>query len=121
MERRKRWKELKELILGKKYELSIVEASDPLMKELNKTYRKKARSTNVLSFSFSQTEGEIFINIPLARKEAIKAGIPVRQYADYLLIHSLLHLKGFEHGEAMQRRESEFMEKKYGKKYHNWN
>ncbi len=91
------------------------------MKKLNKTYRKKGRSTNVLSFSLSKNEGEIFVNIPLARKEAIKAALPVRQYTDYLLIHSLLHLKGFEHGEAMKKRESEFMEKKYGKKYHNWN
>lgn len=121
MERKKRWKELKDLILGKKYELSIVEASDPLMKKLNKTYRKKRKSTNVLSFPFSQTEGEIFINIPLARKEAIKSGVPVRQYADYLLIHSLLHLNGFEHGKTMEKKESELMRKKYGKKYHNWN
>ncbi len=121
MERRKRWKRLKDLILGEKYELSIVEASDSLMKKLNKTYRKKSGSTNVLSFAFSKTEGEIFINIPLARKEAMAAGIPIRQYTDYLLIHSLLHLKGFEHGEEMRKKESEFMKKKYGKKYHNWN
>lgn len=112
---------MKDKILGEKYELSIAPANDEIMEELNRTYRKKIGTTNVLSFPFSDTEGEIFINIPLAGKESEKSGIPTKQYKDHLFIHSLLHLKGYDHGEKMEKEEDKILEKIYGKKYYNGN
>ncbi len=102
---------MKEEILGKKYDLSVVIADDKLMKKLNATYRKKTKTTNVLSFPLSKTAGEIFINLPLAKKEAREAGLPEKNYTDYLLIHSLLHLKGYDHGEKMKEEEREIIKK----------
>jgi len=106
-----RWKKIKEEVLGKKYDLSVVAADGKLMKKLNAAYRKKPKNTNVLSFPLSETEGEIFINLPFAEKEAKRAGLPEKDYADYLFVHSLLHLKGYGHGEKMKKEERKIAEK----------
>src|SRR3989338_8344437 len=79
------WKKIKEEILGKKYDLSVVLAGDSLMKKLNNTYCRKNKPASVLSFPFSQKQGEIFINL------AQKTHFPL-----FLFIHALLHLKGFK-------------------------
>ena len=89
---RKRWEEIKNLVLGKKFDLSVVLAGGAMMKKLNETYRKKKGPTDVLSFSLSPTMGEIFINKKASRK-------------DFLFIHSLLHLKGLKHGKIMEKEE----------------
>ncbi len=87
---KRRWKKIKNEVLGKEYDLSIVFADNALMKKLNKTYRKKAESANVLSFPLSKTMGEIMINKNLKIKN--------QNYIDYLFLHSVLHLRGFRHG-----------------------
>ncbi len=86
---KKRWKKIKNQVLGKKFDLSVVFADRAMMKKLNETYRKKKGATDILSFSLSKTMGEIFIN-----KKAVNP--------DYLFIHSLLHLKGLKHGKKME-------------------
>lgn len=95
----KKFKKIKDDILGKEYELSLVFAKDSLMKKLNLTYRKKNKSTNVLSFSLSENEGEIFIR-ESDKKDAL-----------FLFIHSLLHLKGYEHCAKMEIQEDILMKK----------
>jgi len=93
---KRRWEKIKNQVLGKEYDLSLVFADNVLMKELNKTYRKKGGSANVLSFPLSKTMGEIFINKKAARP-------------DYLFLHSLLHLRGFEHGRKMDDEEKKII------------
>ena len=90
---KRRWEKIKEKVLGKKFDLSVVLATDAMMKKLNARYRRKKGVTNVLSFSLSRTMGEIFINR--------KADNP-----DHLFVHSLLHLKGLRHGKKMEKEEN---------------
>ena len=97
------WKKIKEEILGKKYDLSVVLAGDSLMKKLNARYRKQNKSASVLSFPLSKQQGEIFINIQQ------KTHSPL-----YLFIHALLHLKGFKHSAKMKEQENKFL-KRYAK------
>ncbi len=104
------WKRLGEKILGKKYNLSIVPADSFFIRKLNKKYRNKNKSTNVLSFPLDKNNGEIFINEALAKKEAIKYKLPLKDYTDYLIIHSLLHLKGYDHGAKMRAEEAKIIE-----------
>jgi probable rRNA maturation factor len=104
----KRWIKTKEKILGKSYELSLVMADNKLMKKLNSHYREKNKTTNVLSFPLDKKLGEIFINKGLAKKEAQKGNVPFSKYLDHLFVHSLLHLKGFNHGEKMEAEEKKF-------------
>lgn len=97
---KKNWIELKEKVLGKKYNLSFFFAPEAEMKRLNATYRKKDYAANVLSFPYSKTEGEILINKDYARKT---------KEATYLFIHSLLHLKGLRHGPKMHKEEAKLL------------
>nr|MBP9840008.1 rRNA maturation RNAse YbeY [Candidatus Paceibacterota bacterium] len=52
---------LKDDILGKKYSLSIALVTEKVSKDINTKYRNKNKSTNVLSFPLSKTEGEIVL------------------------------------------------------------
>ncbi len=97
--------EIKNEILGKKYELSIVFCSNGLSKKLNRIYRGKDRPTNVLSFSLEKTSGEIIIDLKKAQKESALFGEKFPNFVGYLFIHGLLHLKGLSHGRTMEAKE----------------
>lgn len=92
-------------ILPRTYTLSLVLCGDHLARRLNAEYRKKTYSPNVLSFPLSDTEGEIFINVRKAAREARRIGIPTRERIAHLFVHGCLHLSGIGHGPAMERRE----------------
>lgn len=96
---------LAESALPRTYTLSLVLCGDALASRLNREYRKKTYTPNVLSFPLSHTEGEIFINVRQAAREAIRAGIPIRDRIAHLFVHGCLHLSGLPHGNVMDRRE----------------
>lgn len=98
-------KKTKEMVVGKKYDLSLVLIENNLSKKLNKKFRGKNRPTNVLSFSLSKNSGEIFLNLPLIKKQAVSCDLSQKKFLLYLFIHGLLHLKGLEHGKKMDRQE----------------
>lgn len=108
--REARFKQLKEKVLGKSYNLSLVFATDSLMRRLNKQYRKKDKTSNVLSFALEKNSGEIFINTGHAQKEAKKYKINEGDYLDYLFVHSLLHLKGYDHGAEMDNQQKKILD-----------
>ncbi len=54
------FEKIKDDILGKKYELSIVLVGKKRGRTLNKKYRNKDYATDVLSFEISKNSGEIF-------------------------------------------------------------
>ncbi len=85
-------------MLGKNFDLSVAFVESFLMKKFNKMYRKKNKPANVLSFLYSKNSGEILIS-----KKNIKN-------ADYLFLHSLLHLRGLEHGKKMNTKEKQLAE-----------
>lgn len=68
-------------------------------RRLNRTYRKKNRPTNVLSFvSESAGElGDIILCPKLAREEAAALGMGYGVWVNYLFVHGLLHLAGLDH------------------------
>lgn len=103
------FKQMKEKVLGKGYSLSLVLCGNTLTHKLNKTYRKKDKPTNILSFSLDQKEGEIFLNLPLLKKEAHTQGRSMSAHTSYLFIHGLLHLKGYTHGSTMEKEEEKLL------------
>ncbi|MEW5908060.1 MAG: rRNA maturation RNase YbeY [Patescibacteria group bacterium] len=117
----KKWKKIKEAVLGKDFELSLVFTDSKLMRRLNEKYRGKRKVTTVLSFPLSKKTGEIFLNLPLIKKEAKKLELDAEQYKIYLFIHSLLHLKGYRHGKEMNRKEQKILRNYYGQKNHHGN
>ncbi len=97
--------EMKEAVLGKKYELSVVFVDIDHMTALNLQYRKLNKPTDILSFPISVTEGEIFINLEETKKEALKFDREYENFLAFLFIHGLTHLKGFDHSSTMEDEE----------------
>ncbi len=101
--------EIKLKIVGQKYELSLVFIGKTRAASLNKQYRNKNYTPNVLSFPMSKTAGEIFICPQVAKKEAEKYNLSVKGYIAFLFIHGLLHLKGHDHGDTMDKQEIKYL------------
>ncbi|MGL5830610.1 MAG: rRNA maturation RNase YbeY [Candidatus Altimarinota bacterium] len=91
-----------------KVEKGIVEVGfleDEKMCELNKKYRHKDETTDVLSFSFLEGEkfpgddliGQIYISLKVARKQAEENGWSLEEEVKFLFVHGLLHVFGFDH------------------------
>jgi len=99
------FRRLKNYTLGKNYILSLVFIGDAFSKKLNKEYRGRKKPTDILSFSISPREGEIFINLKEARRRARVFGKKLTQFAAQLFIHGLMHLKGFKHSSKMNHEE----------------
>ena len=103
---------LKEEILGEKYSLSLAFVDKNKMRELNNTYRKMDKATNILSFPLSKKSGEIAICPTIVKTELKKFERNYRELLGFLVIHGMLHLKGMQHSSRMER-----AEKKYDQKY----
>ncbi len=104
---------IKDAILGNVYELSICFVSPRESRRLNRTYRGKDSSTNILSFSLSDTSGELIIDLAKVKKEAPDFSMTYPHFLGFLIIHGMLHLKGFEHSSTMERKEALF-KKRFG-------
>jgi rRNA maturation RNase YbeY len=100
-------------ILGPKYELSLVICGDSLAQRMNKEYRKKSYKPNVLSFPISKTEGEIFLNVQCAAREAKKYKTTLPKRLALLFVHGCFHLKGLKHGTKMEAAEQKIL-KRFG-------
>ena len=61
---------LKNKVLGRNYELSIVWATTKTSRNLNKHFRGYDRPTNILSFSLSPKSGELVLHWPTIRRDA---------------------------------------------------
>lgn len=96
---------LKEKILGKKYILSIVIVGDLQSQRLNRAYRGKNKPTNILSFSLSKNEGELYLNLKQVRRETKLFKRPFANLVSFMLIHGMFHLKGHVHGSTMETKE----------------
>ncbi len=102
---------IKKDILGEKYFLSVNFVSPIIAQKLNIDYRQKDYIPNILSFPLSKQEGEIFICLSIVRKEAKKFSMSYREFLIFIIIHGVLHLKGLEHGDKMQKLEEKIFKK----------
>ena len=87
-------------------------------RRLNRAYRGKDAATNVLSFAYRTRPlaGDIVICAPIVAREARAQGKPVAAHHAHLLVHGLLHLRGFDHARSrdagrMERRERAILAK----------
>ncbi len=92
------------------FEVSIAVIGAGKMKTFNYQYRGLDKTTDVLSFSLSKTSGEILINLEETRRpkkyqEIFGQLVSAKIIFDFLLIHGLLHLAGYEDKTEKGRRE----------------
>jgi probable rRNA maturation factor len=89
-------------------EVSIAIVGDRKMTALNKKYRDKEGTANILSFPLSEGEqtrlptdvmrlGDIVISYPMVIKEASEQEMMVDERVDELVRHGMLHLLGLHH------------------------
>ena len=102
---------IKTEILGKAYELSFAFIDKEEMQKLNREYRGKDYPTDILSFPLSDTSGEILICREKADEKSKDFDMTKSEYLIFLIIHGLLHLKGFEHGKEMETLEKKYLAK----------
>ncbi|MGB4058220.1 MAG: rRNA maturation RNase YbeY [Alphaproteobacteria bacterium] len=102
---------------GKTVEISIVLADDPFVQNLNKTYRDKDKSTNVLSFPQDPTPqdpapalGDVILAFETVKAEAEEQTKPFNDHLSHLLIHGILHLLGYDHENDADAEEMETLE-----------
>ena len=95
------------------------------IKNLNKKFRKKNKSTDVLSFPFYEKNqlnnkireekevylGDIIINLSQVKKKNNKAKF--KEELNKLWIHGLLHLLGYDHKSNSQYLQMQKLEKKF--------
>ena len=100
------YREASRRFLGSAYELEIIFVPDKLMRNLNHKYRRKNKSTNVLTFGLSKNLGELVLAPDFIKKEARKEKKDFRKHFWHIFLHGLLHLKGFRHGREMGKFEN---------------
>jgi probable rRNA maturation factor len=102
---------MKNIVLGKKYVLSLVIAGDTRSRTLNERYRGKTYIPNVLSFPLDDSNGEIFLNLKQAKREHKARGESYEYFVALLVIHGMLHLNGMAHGSTMEEQEQRLLRK----------
>lgn len=102
---------MKDAILGTSYHLSLSFISSNEQRKLNKKYRNKDATTNILSFPYSKNEGEITLDLKKSKIDAPLFDMTYTTFIKYLFIHGCLHLKGYEHSSTMDKEEKKYMKK----------
>jgi probable rRNA maturation factor len=103
------YRAMKEKILGKTYDLTIVFCSPQESQDRNKAYRDKDYPTNILSFPLNETSGEIYISLYIVRKDYKKFSMTYTKFLHLLMVHGMLHLKGHDHGSTMEELEDRYL------------
>ena len=96
---------IKNEVLGQNYQLSVNIVDADTIKNLNKTWRQKDHSTDVLSFPYGDDEGELFLCPEIIAQRFEDYGRSIDNFVMFLVVHSLHHLKGLDHGPAMEEAE----------------
>ncbi|MSR25034.1 MAG: rRNA maturation RNase YbeY [Nitrospiraceae bacterium] len=93
-------------------DLSLLLVGDRAMRRLNRRYRRKDRTTDVLAFPVRKHSarpvprasrlvpallGDIVISLPQAERQAKRAGHTLEREVAVLIAHGLLHLMGYDH------------------------
>ena len=100
-------------------ELSVLLTNDSEIRKLNKMWRGKDTSTNVLSFptfmpardkKIKPLLGDIALAYETCAKEAQIAQKKLSHHFTHLFLHGFLHLLGYDHIEAAQAEDMEQME-----------
>lgn len=93
-------------------EISVRLSDDAEVQKLNRQFRDKDKTTNVLSFpmmeavhlgSLSNSDdgeallGDIILAAETCHAEAAAKGWPIADYVQHLIVHGTLHLLGYDH------------------------
>lgn len=106
-----RWRAFTEKVLrvvpaAKGAGVTVVFVSDRAMRGLNRRWRGKSGTTDVLSFPSGQEEferaeevslGDVVVSLEQAARQASEHGLDFEGEVAQLILHGLLHLRGYDH------------------------
>jgi len=108
--------------------VDVIFVDDKFMRQLNKKFTKRNRTTDVLSFGMRGGEpeaieypslGDIYVSLDRAKTQAEEYGIGFEEEVERLVAHGLLHLLGYDHKgkneESIMREKEEMYLKKMKK------
>ena len=90
------------------------------IRSLNKKYRGKNKTTDVLSFPLQEkldakalkggilSLGDIFLSLPVAKKYAARQGVGLDYEVSFLTVHGFLHLLGYDHEKSSLEKQKMF-------------
>ncbi len=88
-----------------KKSLTLVFLSASQMRKINLQFRGKSKVTDILSFQTDPRElGELVLCVPQIKLQAKQHKLSFREELNYMLVHGLLHLLGYDH-EASHKEE----------------
>ena len=98
--------------IADKSDLGIVIGSDTLLHRLNLKYRQVDSPTDVLSFPSGEVDpdtsdlylGDVVISLPRAQSQAASEGHPLVEELQLLVVHGTLHLLGYDHAQAKEKK-----------------
>ncbi len=123
--------EIRKFLLKKDHslEFSLALVSDSQIRKINHDFRGKNKATNVLSFPFIDEKlikkyglakaakpgknlilGDIVLSLETTRKESLNSNCNFYEHLTHLLLHSILHLIGYDHIKDKDAREMEEIE-----------
>lgn len=91
----------------KSLSLSVALVGKRRIRIINRTWRKRDKPTDVLSFNYSprynkkEIEGEIILCPEIIKKEAERNGTSFKKELACVLAHGILHILGMKHGKKM--------------------
>jgi probable rRNA maturation factor len=101
----------------KRVELVIRIVDEAESRALNKRYRSKDKPTNVLSFPFEAPPGvdidhmgDLVICAAVVDREAADQHKPLDHHWAHMVVHGVLHLRGYDHQDAQQASAMETLE-----------
>ncbi|MFN0149317.1 MAG: rRNA maturation RNase YbeY [bacterium] len=109
------------------WDVSVLIVDDRAMRQLNRVWRGHDRTTDVLSFpaqekidgggtaagdpgGLDRLLGDVVISAPRAAAQARRFGVSQTEELNRLLVHGILHLMGYDHVTATERREMRALE-----------
>ncbi len=111
-------------------ELSLLITDDATVRDLNRKYRGKDKTTDVLSFALEADEGsnasvgfvmppgetvhlgEVIVSYPRAAEQAAERNRAVEDELALLVVHGVLHLLGYNHDKPAREREMRSLEQR---------
>lgn len=108
-------------LAGQSSELGVIFSDDSHVRQLNASWRKMDKPTNVLSFPafpmviggpLPPMLGDIVLASETVGREAADEGKPLEHHIAHLVMHGLLHLLGHDHETQVEAEEMEAIERR---------
>jgi len=107
---------LSQLRIHPRADLSILLVDEPTMESYNTTFMDHPGPTDVLAFPMDELRapegddapprgmlGDVVLCPAVSAAQAAQAGRGTRAELEYLLVHGVLHLLGYDHGEPAEK------------------